>query len=170
MRVNVIDMTDPTLTIDLNYIKTSDPQSKIIKLQGMSNAVAEMVNSIERIAGKGNLEILKIWGHGFPGGQIVSSGANADDILNHYTGLEVSDLDQTIAQLRRLRAQFTNNAVVELKGCSVGQGTRGETFLRSLAQIWGVPVRAGIIPQFMGRDWTGTVVEAKPDGSLRCNN
>jgi hypothetical protein len=168
MRVNVIDLTDPRMSMDLNYIKKSDPQSRIIKLQGMSNAITEMVNSIERAAGNGNLEILKIWGHGFPGGQIVSSGTNANDILNHYSGLEVSDLDQTIAQLRRLKGQFTYNGAVELKGCNVAAGTRGETFLKSLAQIWGVPVRAGIVSQRMGSDWTGTVVEAHPDGGLRC--
>lgn len=166
--IDVIDMEDATLGGNrqqwLSYLGAS---SSRIEMYGMSNGVGQMVTDIIRALGPSSLDRLRIWGHGWSGGQIVSAGGSANAAVQHWAGLTVQNLVAMRPTLLRLSPYFSSHAHVELRGCSVGQGASGERLLEGLASIWGVPVQAGTVVQSTGR-WAGTVVQATPSGALTC--
>lgn len=174
MIVEVIDMDDSTTGLPQNSIglwnAAHRPQDGrvIVKLYGMSNGVEEMVTQIEQRVQSGRIDLLRVWGHGYPGGQGVSGGHDGTAFQNDFAGMTVTNFSGIQHSLSRLTALFTPNAKVELRGCTVAQGA-GSRLLTLLAQLWGVPVQGGAVTQHASSNWDPPVYEADPpNGALRC--
>jgi hypothetical protein len=172
MIIEVLDMDDSTTGPAANSIglwnakARPGPGRTIIKLYGMSNGVTEMVHAIKHAAQPRSIEVLRIWGHGYPGGQGVSGGTGGNTFANDFAGMAVSNFSAIRNILVELTPLFAPAGRVELRGCNVAQGN-GDQLLVYLAQIWRVPVQGGTITQHAGSNWDGAVAEATPSGGLR---
>jgi hypothetical protein len=172
MRVDVIDMSDPKLG---NHRKSmvAEYSECIIVMYPMSNGIVQMIDNVyNRVSASGDISILRIWGHGWAGGQLIAAGADMTSGVNNASALWGPNVNDYSDYLSKLSELFASDGHVELKGCSVGQGTAGEKFLVKLAVVLNVPVQAGSITQggqdsslssFSGIGWDGWVVEATPD-------
>lgn len=100
---------------------------------------------------------LTIVGHGTPGTVAVGSGLSF--IQGRYIGrMEIDPQSPTYSpQMRETLAELTplfcNDATVTLRGCNIGQGAAGAEFVRLLAEIWRVPVRAPVGLTRAGGEW-----------------
>ena len=169
MDIDVFDMDDPVLgTARRTVVRAAG--STIIELYGMSNGIEQMVSEIRRRAPLGSIRVLRIWGHGWSGGQMIAAGAHAQTGVDHGSALWASNLRQFGPVLQRLRPYFQGGARVELKGCQVASGAQGENFLVTLAGIFQVDVLAAVDVQggawVAGQHWNGPVVRATPSGGL----
>jgi uncharacterized protein DUF4347 len=179
MKIDVIDMGDPVVGNDRanRVIQSSiyEPPN-LIRMYPMSNGIVQMVDEVSRVAStKGSIDILRIWGHGWSGGQLVAAGADGQagaDNASALWGHNVFDFWPYLAKL----APFFNasGSHIELKGCEVAKGNDGELFLVKLALIFQAPVQAGVRIQggensllTYGGSWDGIVLEARPDLSIR---
>src|SRR5690242_4319053 len=113
MIIEVLDMDDSTTGPAANSIglwnakARPGPGRTVIKLYGMSNGVAQMVTAIKRAARPHSIEVLRIWGHGYPGGQGISGGTDGNTFANDFAGMTVSNFNgirNTLAELSRLFA------------------------------------------------------------------
>ena len=180
--IDVIDMEDPVLSahresVVLRDAPVQDYQPEIIRLWGMSNGVAEMVSQIIRRAPGGGIHVLRIWSHGWPGGQIVAAGGNGQAAADHRSALWMYNLSAYTTDLIQLSGYFAPGGRIELKGCSVAGGDDGERLIVGLARIIGVPVRAATVVQGgagtftqPGDSWNGPVIEADRSGALHSVN
>lgn len=169
MNFDVVDMDDPVLgTHRRGLARTTG--SRIIEMHGMSNGIAQMVSDIIGAASRGSIGVLRIWGHGWSGGQLIASGTSAQMGVSHGSGLWAHNLRQFEAELSRLQPYFQRDGHVELKGCQVASGQAGEDFLVALARIFGVNVIAAVQSQggrwVSGQHWNGPLVQATPTGGL----
>jgi hypothetical protein len=177
MDVHVVDTSSPTgLLVCSNLTRIS--MKHVISLDApQSNAVPVMVGRIMAEAQKSSEMIMKlaIWGHGHAGAQGVSRGTDADGD-RHWAGIDLDVLENehivsthTLTRtLKQLWDVLDWDGWVELRGCNVAEGARGQRFLNVLADIWQVPVYAGEVFQVVSGlrglafAWTGTVHIAKP--------
>jgi len=94
------------------------------------------------------IDDLTIVGHGAPGG--ISVGGGVTFVQGSYIGRGLIDPQspEYSASIRtalsELTPLFCNTANVTLRGCNVGQGFEGAEFVRLLAELWRVPVRAPV--------------------------
>jgi hypothetical protein len=175
MKIDVIDMADPVLGNDrVNLVQQyADPNDIMIKMYPMSNGIVQMVNDVYDAAqGSGSsIGILRIWGHGWSGGQLIAAGTDGQAGVDNASALWGSNLNDYANYLSNLAPFFnTSGAHVELKGCEVAKGTQGESFLVKLAVILNTPVQAGVAVQggansslSYGYFWDGPVIQATPD-------
>jgi hypothetical protein len=172
MIIEVIDMDDSTTgpasaSIGLWNARTRPGAGRtILKLYGMSNGVGQMVSEIRQVARAGSISVLRIWGHGYPGGQGVSGGHSGTSFRDDFAGMTVDNFEGIRGTLGTLRPLFVPGGRVELRGCDVAQGN-GDQLLVKLAKLWGVRVQGGTVVQHAGSNWDGQPVEAGPDGGLR---
>ena len=175
MEVHVCDVNDRVGLAARNTL-VAQKKEHVIELNGMSNGVTHMVSKIIEEAGDSMIDTLAIWGHGGPGSVGISRGQasvhNADwagiDIENLIE--KTTDREEEKLQKKRMRSTLRKlwnvlnwDAVVELRGCSIASGVRGQVLLTALANIWEVPVRAGNVDQYGPKwGWVGTVHEARP--------
>lgn len=116
-----------------------------------SLTVSDMVNKVAGRAGAQKIELLRLFGHGNEGLQTLGGGyvgtqpdftkLNAQAIF--LNGAVLSHQ----ASLGKLQGKFDTKAVVELHGCLVGRGAKGQALCTALARFWNVIVRAGIDDQ-----------------------
>jgi hypothetical protein len=169
MKIDVVDMDDAVLGTHRRGLAQSSG-STVIEMNGMSNGIGQMVTNIMNAASPGSIEVLRIWGHGWSGGQLISSGHSAQTGVDHGSGLWASNLSQFQNTLGQLRSYFASGGRVELKGCQVASGTAGEDFLKALARIFGVNVVGAVETQggawVAGQHWNGPLVQASPNGGL----
>ena len=91
---------------------------------------------------------LTIIGHGVPGN--ISVGGGLSLVQGRYIGGGIIQPQspnyspEIRATLSEITPLFCNSANVTLRGCNVGQGVEGAEFVRLLAELWRVPVRAPI--------------------------
>jgi hypothetical protein len=167
MNIDVVDMEDSVLGGNrqqwLAYLRAN---STVIEMYGMCNGVAQMVSDVIQRALPGSIEALRIWSHGYPGGQNVTAGASGSGAPERAT-IAASNLGDLAGDLVRLQPYFQANGRLELRGCSVGQGPAGEQLLVGLARLVGVPVQAAPVVQSTG-NWAGSVYQAYPNGALAC--
>lgn len=104
------------------------------------------------------IDVIRIWGHGYPGGQIVSSGKSARVARDHYAGISIHNIDQAKTSFSKLRPYLHPNSFLELRGCSVGDGKHGLTLMRALSDAAGLSVRAGMVSQY-GAEWDNPIAE-----------
>jgi len=175
VKIDVVDMYDPGLgTHRRNLVLGSG--SVLIELYGMSNGIGQMVTEIMRVAVTSMIVVLRIWGHGWAGGQLIASGKEAQMGVDHGSALWNENLARFEPELRRLRHYFRKGSHVELKGCRVASGAKGERLLISLARALQVDVIAATDVQGgkevwrAGRHWDGPLVQASPNGALASVN
>jgi hypothetical protein len=113
-------------------------------------SVQDMVDKVLARIGDNPIRSLFVGGHGAPGYQSIGAGPNWDTTgdkslqINSATGHLLGNSEH---HLMRLQRKFTSNGVVTLGGCKTGQGAAGETLLKELSRILGVPVEAGTANQ-----------------------
>lgn len=107
------------------------------KERAASYSVKDLVDDVIKRADGAPVRALSLSGHGSIGRQLIS-----DRVV-----ISAAMLPEDEAQLARLKPLFEKGAEVTLEGCSVGATPDGEALLKRLATLWGVKVRAGIIPQ-----------------------
>ncbi len=104
---------------------------------------------------------LRVVGHGSPGRQGMGDSASTTN-PRQLIALDHSGHLLNRAVLIQLRGHFEPTAVVELHGCEVGAGQRGQALRQALEGLWGVRVRAGTVIQDSGTP--GFEVFAPPFG------
>ncbi|MDQ6787913.1 MAG: DUF4347 domain-containing protein [Acidobacteriota bacterium] len=169
MKIDVVDMDDPILGTHRRNLAQSSG-STVIEMYGMSNGISQMVSNTRQAASLHSIEVLRIWGHGWSGGQLISAGHDSQIGVDHGSALWANNLPQFQATLSQLRNYFVSNGRVELKGCQVASGNAGEEFLKALASIFGVNVIGAVETQggawVAGQHWNGPLVQATPNGGL----
>lgn len=147
MYFDVIDMTDSNLGNNriqgLNNLSVLSTQ---LQFYGMSNGVAQMVSDIKKALADGQIDVLRIWGHGGPGLQNVTAGADGSSANADFSGLTQDNYDKV--GIDGLTGLFAQGASIELRGCSVGDGDPGKKLLTGLAAMLGVDVYAGDVTQY----------------------
>jgi hypothetical protein len=165
MYIDCFDMTDAALAnADMGNLNAMGVPSTQLQFYPMSNGVAALVQSISQIATTATIDALRIWGHGAPGDQGVSSGENDTDDSD-WSGISAANFAQTAGLLGTLTPLFKSAAWAELRGCSVGADGAGRALLLDLASLWNVKVYGGEIVQ-AGPDWAPPVICADPGGGL----
>jgi hypothetical protein len=160
LEINALDLVNPDVsTIEGNLKGRTD--QLILKYGGMSNGVGQMVTDVTRMTGPGRVRVLRIWSHGFPGGQGVSQGAKDAriDVKGQRVGISLSNLREVTPDLGRLASYFEPQGRLELRGCSVGAGDDGRRLLEALAKLVQADVIAALQEQPIGPlDWSGPVL------------
>ncbi|MEO0669738.1 MAG: DUF4347 domain-containing protein [Pseudomonadota bacterium] len=173
--VNVFDLWDPRKAKSMKIVK----DGAAIPLGGMSNGVGQMVTEITRLVSNPpkKVRLLRIFSHGGEGVMAVSMGNGADPGYKpeNRASIDVNNFSLIKADLAKLKDHFSANALVELHGCSVGGGTPGDKLLQSLADLWGVRVKAGTMVQFSGNagnqvKFEGPTKTASPGGKAPASN
>lgn len=140
-----VDVTDPNLaTMEVADITRAG--GRVVSRAGMSNGVGQAIQDI--ISQGSGVFLLRMHGHGAPGNIGMSDGRGVPGY--HRTDFDSSTIGQVEAELRRMRSVFGPHGCVQLMACDTGQGPNGRNLLRRLANIWNVPVSAGIQTQFAG--------------------
>lgn len=155
MYFDIIDMTDSNLGNNriqgLNNLSVASTQ---LQFYGMSNGVAQMVTDIKNALAGGQIDVLRIWGHGGPGLQNITAGTSGSSANADFSGL-TQDNYKTVG-IDGLSGQFTSTGWLELRGCSVGADDPGKQLLTGLAALLGVNVYAGDVTQWTV-NWTPPV-------------
>lgn len=168
----IIDVVDATEASDWHEVETiRDAGGKPIVIRGMCGAVEQVVHDIiVRAALPHQIKLLRFHGHGAPGMMNLAAGKEA--MFEHHSGISAGNLDSTAGPLGRLQPYFARRSRVELHGCNVASGPNGQTLLRNLSKIWGVPVSAGTKSQLGGKGnqfvFEGSVHTAMPNGNMMC--
>jgi hypothetical protein len=165
MYIDCIDMADGLGANRIQWLQYLCANSTQLQFYGMSNGVGQMVTSVQSAAAGTPIDALRIWGHGYPGGQIVSGGADGSSVDLNFAGISLSNFDQTSGVLAQLTSLFSANGRAELRGCSVGADGAGRALLLDLASLWGVPVYGADVVQTTGQ-WNPPVTCAMPGGGL----
>jgi hypothetical protein len=136
---------------------------------GMSNGVTQMIAQVLSSAAGRRIGLLRIYGHGVPGSQLVSSGRGVTGgSATHGAALTAQAVRLMRNEWGQLARSFAPYGSCELHGCRVAQGPSGLALLRELADLWRVPVSAGVQTQLVGRGRTarfeGPVRTAYPGG------
>jgi len=140
-----VDVTDPSLaTMEVADITRAG--GRVVQRAGMSNGVGQAIQDI--VSSGSALFLLRMHGHGTGGNIGMSDGRGIAG--QHRTDLDASTIRAIQAELGRLRGVFGSYGCVQLMACNTGQGPQGRSLLRQLADIWNVPVSAGIQTQFAG--------------------
>jgi DNA polymerase III, alpha subunit len=171
MQIHVIDADDPLFyTRNMNGMRARGITP--IVLYGMSNGVTVMVNQIiERAQQPNSIDLFQLHGHGGGGIQNISGG-HADG-TPHLAAISNGNFGQIRPILDRLTSYFTQDARIELMGCSVASNANGEQLLQKLARLWNHPIRAGVQVQYSNQPdevfvFEGPITVAYPDGGLAC--
>ena len=171
MKIDVVDMDDLVLGTHRRSLAQSSG-STVIEMYGMCNGISQMVTEIIRVASLRSIEVLRIWGHGWSGGQLIAAGANAQVGVDHGSALWANNMARYASDLARLNRYFAAGARVELKGCQVGSGKAGEDFVVALAKVIGVTVQAAVDVQggmwVSGQHWNGPIIQSDSSGALSC--
>ncbi len=126
--------------------------------------VSDMVDKILHRLGSDKLRRLRVFGHGGAGMQGL--GNSRDAVRTYATERLLTVQGSQLLHgetLRQLQGKFEAGGWVELRGCQVGSDSSGGLLLQELANLWGVPVKAGVPTQHPGGGFEGTVVVAWPN-------
>lgn len=179
MEVNIVDTVDYGLLPIYRQLTVlnQDPIKIPNGPGGVERMVAEVIGKAKT---PNSITVLRIYAHGNSGVIAVTGG----DRLEHpMSAISIWDMPKLDPILARLTPYFAPNAQVELYGCYVATGENGngwtikensdgEKLIRTLAKLWRVKVLASGntdkgLPIASFR-FVGLVVEASPDGGLRC--
>ena len=135
---------------------------------GSSTGVGMLVGRIVSAGASNRIGLLRIFGHGNRGMQMVTAGVGGmpGGAAAHGAALTPSVTRRMRGELTRAASAFRPYGSAELHGCHVGQGDEGGLLLRDLAAVWGVPVTAAVQLQRVGRGRTfrfeGPTITAYP--------
>jgi hypothetical protein len=158
--VDFVDIFDfATMRWDLNVLAGAG--STPLTMGGVCHGVEQMVNNILSSAPR-NVFLLRFTDHGDPGIAGMGDGtgsittvAQDGTTTETNTASELSYIgNDNLSVLRpfleKLRPIFGPYGCVQFMGCSTGSGTEGRRFLEAMADIFGVPVSAGVDIQYGG--------------------
>lgn len=80
------------------------------------------------------ISMIQFWGHGSPGNVWINGDSINNNIIrkdNQYHELAL-----------KIRDRLTDDAVIWLRGCSIFQGKKGQTFAKRWTKFWGCTVAA----------------------------
>lgn len=154
---------------DLNQPQVRDIRGEggsPISTYGQSDGTRVVMRAISARAQAGRVALLRLHGHGTRGLMNLAAGDLWGSV--HHTGIAHDSLRRDRATLQSLRSIFAPYASVQLMGCETGGGPEGRRLLNGLADLWRVPVSAGVHTQYAGGASTfrfeGQVVSAFPHG------
>ena len=158
---------DPSPSVDVTAVDATDMagrQSALMErgeVTGFTSLDSMIDLALER-AGDLPLGRLDVHDHGAQGNQGFG---------NEVLSLEKLEDPAVRESLARLAEAFGPEGALELHGCHVGGGERGDEYLRTLARDLDVPVSAGVpfqnsLPGFEGSVKTCFPPELKDDGYL----
>lgn len=179
--VNAVDVMDPLLLRENVPSDLVDIGGNPVISGGMSGGVRSIVHRIiNRSAGAGSLVLLRFIGHGSAGLMAVSTGIGGyrtDEgepvsfgAAEQQASITSDNLDAVGPILRQLRPFMSPVGSVELHGCNIARGNDGARLMGRLANLWKVPVSAGLGSQRVGGlsktlRMEGAVVTVYPGGS-----
>lgn len=125
-----------------------------IAMGGASNGVGQAIANI-RLAAHKKLFLLRFHGHGGPGGVGIAFGHGFYPKIKfsgwgQYANIDLNNIENLVPTLTALRPAFGRYGHIQLMHCKPAEGSKGRSFIKRLADIWNVPVTAGIQNQFSG--------------------
>jgi len=119
---------------------------------GASNGVGLLVCRILQAGQTKQLGLLRIFGHGGKGLQMISAGRGGipGGAAEHAAALTPTITRRMRPELKRAAAAFRTYGSAELHGCRVADGSMGRLLLKDLADEWGVPITAAVDRQRVG--------------------
>lgn len=118
----------------------------VLEQFGMTAGTGPTVRNVQARARLGQVVLLRFHGHGSPGNMIIASGVEGNAASSLHQGYG----EGFFQWLQLLRPIFAPLGSVEMHGCRVGRGYAGRSLLLGMANALGVPVSAGINPQYGG--------------------
>jgi hypothetical protein len=179
MEVNVVDTVDYGLLPIYRQLMAmnQDPIRIPYGDEGVKRMVAEIIGKVKMPR---SMNVLRIYAHGNSGVIAVTGG----DVLEYpSSAISIWGLPKIKSDLSQLTPFFATNAQVELYGCYVATGEKGDThvikkdsdgekLIIALAKLWNVRVLASGNTEkglpIASFKFVGLVVEATPGGGLRC--
>lgn len=140
-----IDVFDPEMMVDARMVQETGGGPLL--LGGMSLGVLQ---AVVELRSQQNLFLLRFNGHGSPGMMGVALGKGDIDVPFSDMTLENS---RDAARLG-LQGIFGPYGSIQMLGCRVGLGSRGQHFLQNLAHGFGVPVTGALTYQSVGSPFT----------------
>lgn len=141
---DVVDAVDPDLVSAEGAWIKAEGGDPILMYAG--ETVNLMISRLLDRTAKASIKLLRIHGHGRPGLQGIANGNNPKPAP--LAAIGVYNFDKIKNELSRLNGAFSMNAEVYLMGCNVAQGKKGKQLLESLANVWRVPITAGVKTQW----------------------
>jgi hypothetical protein len=171
--VDVVDVGDPLLATR-EAIELTAAGSSPITLGLMCNGVGQMVSDVQRRVGEQQrLAVLRITGHGnFGRWMTVSVGSVAHlprpeyrEVAGEYFSyIDDAHFHKVAPLLSQLQPYFLPYGSMEHTGCSIGSRPESRHLMQRLANLWGVPVSAGIPQQAAVLRFDGAVFTVYPGG------
>jgi len=148
--VDHIDAGDVfTAREDLPHV--ADGASHVYVTHGLSDGLRAVIGRLNANHAAGSVSLLRFHGHGSPGHMGVTAGehaAGSTTFLGEAYQQQIAAFTRLYAGLGRI---MRPDGSVELHGCNVGAGSRGDALLAGLSDACGVPVSAGYRSQSGGR-------------------
>jgi hypothetical protein len=174
--VDVVDVGDPK-TLGPAVMAFEKAGGHPIQLGLMCAGVEQMAHDIaSRSNGRGNIALLRVMGHGNRGRWMTVSVGDVVDLsqseyaiwrTEYHSYLDLEHADEVLPVLSFLRGYFAPYGMMEHGGCSLGGQPKTRQLMRKLADLWNVPVSAGVGVQHSFLNFDGQVFTAYPrDGSL----
>jgi hypothetical protein len=163
--LNFLNLVDAEIAQLEKNLRTVSNQT-IVTYGGMANGVGQMVSDIKRIARPRGLKVLRIWSHGYPGGQAVSVSPGVNP-AGQMAGISMSNYLNLKPDLTQVEPYFAAGGRAELRGCNFSAGSDGIELLTALAKLWKVDVYGAVTSQPIGPiDWVGPVTKITPRGDV----
>jgi len=140
--IDAVDVTDPGYFNDtIPYLRRAGGDPVVVGC--LCNGIQEALRQIlAKVSAAGSIVALRFHGHGNTAIQSVSDGIPAP--VRSRSSLSRNTVAAMQGSLGVLQFYFASFGSVEMHGCNVGYGPEGRAFLALLANLWGVPVSAGV--------------------------
>ena len=172
--IDVVDMGDPKVgNSALKDFRGAGGEP--IQLGLMCGGVDQMIQSvISKSSGHAKIALLRITGHGNLGYWMTVSVGSVADLRTEdkkeyatrasefHSYIDFKHIDQLIPVLRPLRGYFAPYGTMEHTGCSIGSRAETRRLMHRLADLWNVPVSAGIGLQESNLNFDGAIYTAFP--------
>jgi len=107
--------------------------------ESKAESVKDMVDKVlARLGEDDSILRLTLIGHGSPGNLSMGDGKSRE--VGKHIGID--NPDEWVDELERLRDRFSSDALLTLRGCKAGEGSRGRRLVDLLHAKLGVKVRA----------------------------
>ncbi len=175
--VDVLDFGDPKMAGPVESALRQAGSDPIV-LGLMCNGVGQMVVSVAgQCTGPRTLALLRITGHGNLGRWMTVSVGDLVGLLEegdqkeynvreaeYYSYINLKHFPEVAPILTPLKTLFAPFGSMEHTGCSIGSRPESRQMMQKMADLWGVPVSAGIHIQHSVLNFDGAVFTAYPGG------
>jgi hypothetical protein len=173
--VDVVDVGDPKVG-NAAVKDFRGAGGEPIQIGLMCGGVEQMVTSvISKSCGHGRVALLRITGHGNLGYWMTVSVGDVADLRTEdpkeyatrasefHSYIDFKHIDKLVPVLRPLGECFAPYGTMEHTGCSIGSRADTRKMMHKLADLWNVPVSAGIGLQHDNLNFDGSVYHAFPN-------